>query len=50
MDIVQRLYMIRIITKIYNNPDFSKKIGVKNVSAFRTEKSFKESCNRKVNR
>ena len=35
----QRLRLIRIITKIDNNPDFSKKIGVKNTSTFKPEKN-----------
>ena len=39
MNTAQRLYMIRIITKIDNNPDFSKKIGVKNTSTFKSEKN-----------
>ena len=39
MNTAQRLHMIRIITKIDNHPDFSKKIGVKNTSAFKPEKN-----------
>ena len=39
MNTAQRLYMIRIITKIDNNPNFSKKIGVKNTSTFKSEKN-----------
>ena len=39
MNTAQRLHMIRIITKIDNNPDFSKKIGVKNTSTFKPEKN-----------
>lgn len=38
MNTAQRLHLIRIITKIDNNPDFSKKIGVKNTSKFKREK------------
>ena len=38
MNTAQRLHLIRIITKIDNNPDFSKKIGVKNTSTFKPEK------------
>lgn len=38
MNTAQRLHLIRIITKIDNNPDFSKKIGVRNTSKFKTEK------------
>jgi hypothetical protein len=39
MNTAQRIRMIRIITKIDNNPDFSKKIGVKNTSIFKPEKN-----------
>ena len=39
MNTAQRLHLIRIITKIDNNPDFSKKIGVKNTSTFKPEKN-----------
>ena len=39
MNTAQRIRMIRIITKIDNNPDFSKKIGVKNTSTFKPEKN-----------
>ena len=39
MNAAQRLHLIRIITKIDNNPDFSKKIGVKNTSTFKPEKN-----------
>ena len=39
MNTAQRLHIIRIITKIDNNPDFSKKIGVKNTSTFKPEKN-----------
>lgn len=38
MNTAQRLRMIRIITKIDNDPDFSKKIGVRNTSKFKAEK------------
>ncbi len=38
MNTAQRLHLIRIITKIDNNPNFSKKIGVKNTSTFKPEK------------
>ncbi len=40
MNTAQRLHLIRIITKIDNNPDFSKKIGVKNTSTFKPEKNY----------
>ena len=39
MNTAQRLHLIRIITKIDNNLDFSKKIGVKNTSTFKPEKN-----------
>ena len=39
MNTAQRIRMIRIITKIDNNPDFSKKIGVKTTSTFKPEKN-----------
>ncbi len=39
MNTAQRLHMIWIITKIDNNPDFSKKIGVKNTSTFKPKKN-----------
>ena len=39
MNTAQRLHLIRIITRIDNNPDFSKKIGVKNTSIFKPEKN-----------
>ena len=39
MNTAQRIRMIRIITKIDNNSDFSKKIGVKNTSTFKPEKN-----------
>ncbi len=39
MNTAQRIRMIRIITKIDNNPNFSKKIGVRNTSTFKPEKN-----------
>jgi hypothetical protein len=39
MNTAQRLHLIWIITKIDNNPDFSKKISVKNTSIFKPEKN-----------
>ena len=40
MNAAQRICMIRTIAKIDGNPEFSKKIGVKNTSEFKAEKSI----------
>ena len=37
MKVVQRIRVIRLIEKIDKNPEFSNKIGVKNISEFTTE-------------
>ncbi len=37
MDTAQRMQIIRVITKMDAYPDFCKKIGVRNISGFRTE-------------
>lgn len=37
MNAVQRIRVIRLIEKIDKNPEFSNKIGVKNISEFTTE-------------
>lgn len=41
MNAEQRIKMIRLIEKIDKNPEFSKKIGVRNISDFVPEKSPK---------
>ena len=35
MDTAQRMRLVRIIEKIDNNKDFSRRIGIKNVSTFK---------------
>ena len=41
MNTEQRIKMIRLIEKIDKNPEFSQKIGIRNTSAFVSDKSKK---------
>ena len=42
MNAAQRIRIIRLIEKIDKNPEFSNKIGVKNISEFTTEMQKKK--------
>jgi hypothetical protein len=42
MNVVQRIRVIRLIEKIDKNPEFSNKIGIKNISEFTTEMQKKK--------
>ena len=42
MNAAQRIRVIRLIEKIDKNPEFSNKIGVKNISEFTTEMQKKK--------
>ena len=42
MDTAQRIRLIRMIEKIEKNPEFSNKIGVRNISEFTSRKQAKK--------
>lgn len=42
MNVAQRIRVIRLIEKIDRNPEFSNKIGIKNISEFTTEMQKKK--------
>lgn len=42
MDPAQRIRLIRMIEKIEKNPEFSSKIGVRNISEFISSKKSKK--------
>lgn len=42
MNVVQRIRVIRLIEKIDKNPEFSNKIGIKNISEFTKEMQKKK--------
>lgn len=42
MNVVQRIRVICLIEKIDKNPEFSNKIGIKNISEFTTEMQKKK--------